>query len=97
MSITTQIKDNKCIISIKGRFDFKAQAEFRKAYEQGKPTSAFILDLAGTEYMDSSALGMLLLLHDYAKDASSIEIINSSPDIKAIFTISNFQKLFTIR
>jgi anti-anti-sigma factor len=56
-----------------------------------------VLDLAGTEYMDSSALGMLLLLHDYAKDASSIEIINCSPDIKAIFAISNFQKLFKIR
>ncbi|MBE0439842.1 MAG: STAS domain-containing protein [Gammaproteobacteria bacterium] len=97
MSISTEIKDNNLIIKIKGRFDFKAQAEFRGAYEKAQPSAKFVVDLSQTDYMDSSALGMLLLLHDYAGgDKSQIEIVKCSEDVKAIFAISNFQKLFKI-
>jgi len=97
MSITTVTEGNKHIVKIQGRFDFGVQAEFRQAYEKTAGTNTFILDFSGTQYMDSSALGMLLLLRDYAGgDSAKIELKHCQTEIKNILEISNFQKLFKI-
>ncbi len=49
-------------------------------------------------YLDSSALGMLLLLRDHAGgDAAEVRIVNCNPDVRKILTISNFEQLFEIR
>jgi len=97
MSITTSTSGNKHTIKIQGRFDFAVQGDFRQAYEEAPSSSTFILDFSTAEYMDSSALGMLLLLRDYAGgDSAKIELIHCRAEIKNILEISNFQKLFTI-
>lgn len=85
-------------IKVKGRFDFSAHQEFRSAYEQAPSNmDAFIVDLRDATYLDSSALGMLLLLRDHAGgDRSHVRIVNCNPDVKKILTISNFEQLFTI-
>ena len=50
-----------------------------------------------TSYLDSSALGMLLLLRDHAGgDNAKIKIINCNSDVRKILSISNFEQLFTI-
>ena len=50
-------------ISVNGRFDFSAHQDFRNAYERGGLTPRqYVVDLQDTDYIDSSALGMLLLL-----------------------------------
>jgi anti-anti-sigma factor len=55
------------------------------------------VDLSGTDYLDSSALGMLLLLREHAGgEGSKIDIVNSSPDVKKILDVANFGKLFEI-
>ena len=49
-------------------------------------------------YIDSSALGMLLLLRDHVGgDDAQIQVINSSNDVRKTLTISNFNKLFDIK
>ena len=100
MPLTTQISsDGKTItINISGRFDFNVHQEFRQAYEQARHADTkYVVNLAETEYMDSSALGMLLLLRERAGgDKADIEIVNCSPEIKKILTISNFHQLFKI-
>lgn len=84
-------------IKISGRFDFSVQSEFRQAYENTPPSNLFVLDFSEAEYMDSSALGMLLLLRDYAGgEDARIEIKNPRPEIRNILEISNFQKLFKV-
>ena len=87
------------IISIEGRFDFSTHQAFRDAYEHGgKDIRGYIVDLSEATYLDSSALGMLLLLRDYAGgDDASIVIENCNNDVRKILTISNFEQLFTIR
>jgi HptB-dependent secretion and biofilm anti anti-sigma factor len=87
------------VIKIQGRFDFSAHQEFRDAYEKiNEDPEQYVVDMRETTYLDSSALGMLLLLRDHAGgDGSHIEIINCNPDVKKILTISNFEQLFTIR
>ncbi len=90
--------EGELTIKIDGRFDFGIHQDFRNAYEKaGEKASSFIIDLRTTSYLDSSALGMLLLLRDYAGgDKADINIINANPDVLKILTISNFQQLFKI-
>lgn len=100
MSIKSQLDDNlqKLIIAIDGRFDFSAHKDFRDAYEDldEKPNS-YRIDMTEAQYIDSSALGMLLLLRDHAGgDSADVEIVNCNADVKKILTISNFDQLFTI-
>ena len=58
----------------------------------------FTVDMRDATYLDSSALGMLLLLRDHAGgDAAEVRIVNCNPDVRKILTISNFEQLFEIR
>lgn len=85
-------------IQIAGRFDYSCHEAFRSAYEGlSDPCERFEIDLTEADYLDSSALGMLLILRDHAGgDAANIEILNCSPGVRKAFTISNFDRLFVI-
>ena len=101
MSVVTEVSPDgqKLTISIKGRFDFAKHQEFRESYDladRAMPSSV-VVDLKEATYLDSSALGMLLLLRDHAGgENSDIRVVNSSSDVKKILAISNFDKLFDI-
>jgi anti-anti-sigma factor len=98
MSVITEISPDgqKLTISVKGRFDFAKHQEFRESYEN-KALTAVVVDLKEATYLDSSALGMLLLLRDHAGgENSDIRVVNSSSDVRKILAISNFDKLFDI-
>ncbi|MDR6928153.1 STAS domain-containing protein [Pseudomonas sp. BE134] len=101
MTVTAELsRDGKQLtIAVKGRFDFTKHQEFRESYEctDGKMPNSVVVDLKDATYLDSSALGMLLLLRDHAGgDRSDIRLINSSSDVTKILAISNFDKLFDI-
>ena len=99
MAITSEVSDDskRLTISITGRFDFSAHKAFRDSYEACKDAEGYTVDLREANYLDSSALGMLLLLRDHAGgDNGSVEIVNCSADVRKILTISNFDQLFTI-
>ena len=85
-------------ILIQGRFDFGAHQEFRNAYERVNSTpKSYVVDLKDTTYLDSSALGMLLLLRDHAGgDSAQIRLLNCNSDVRKILAISNFEQLFKI-
>ena len=87
------------IIKVDGRFDFSAHQEFRDAYESiSSDINSYVVDLNNTSYLDSSALGMLLLLRDHAGgDNADVKIVKCNDDVKKILTISNFEQLFTIQ
>jgi anti-anti-sigma factor len=101
MPIHTHRSDDGQILTIRieGRFDFSTHQAFRNAYEQEtREVNQFIVDLSDTTYLDSSALGMLLLLRDYAGgDGARIELRNCNSDVRRILTISNFEQLFSIQ
>lgn len=88
----------KLTIKVKGRFDFGKHQEFRDAYEQRRPRpDSVVVDLKDTTYLDSSALGMLLLLRDHVGgEDSDIRVVHANSDVRKILAISNFEKLFDI-
>jgi len=101
MPVTSELTENGGTITIKvnGRFDFAVQNEFRDCYynvNDGQDAK-FIIDMSGTNYMDSSALGMLLMMREYlGGNDANISISNTSADIKNILTVANFQSLFSM-
>ncbi|HEB56844.1 MAG TPA: anti-sigma factor antagonist [Gammaproteobacteria bacterium] len=101
MAVTTQTSsDGKTItIKIDGRFDFTNQKEFREAYKnQCDPGLLFQVELFATEYMDSSALGMLLLLKEHADNFNSKVVLKKpSEGIKKILDMANFSQQFDIQ
>ncbi len=86
------------IIAIKGKFDFGLVHEFRQAYgDVGDQQPTVIIDLRETEYIDSSALGMLLNMRKSLGNAvKGIRIINCRAEVRNILDISRFDKLFVI-
>lgn len=102
MSISSSLSENgaELTISIVGRFDASSLEHFRRSFEStdAENVNKYRVDLAGTVHLDSSALGMLLVLRDHAGgDKADITIVNCSPEVKKIFTISSFEQLFKIQ
>ncbi len=100
MQVTQRISDGKAVLSLAGRFDFNTHREFREGYETllGKPgIQSLEVDMGGVDYLDSSALGMLLLLKDRAT-AKNVKLLvsNTSGTVRQILEIANFNKLFSI-
>ena len=97
MALRTTETDNTVTIHIHGRFDFAAHQEFLRAYKAyDKGERCFSVDLANADYMDSSAMGMLLQLREYACKDAPVKLINGSGSIMEILRIANFDKLFAI-
>ncbi len=96
MSVTISKSDNEKTVTIKvdGRFDFSVHKDFRNAYKEQSGGTDYRVNLSSTEYLDSSALGMLLLLKKHAESKVVIERPNN--EIKRVLTIANFDKVFTI-
>jgi len=98
MSVDSRTESGVLHIRVTGRFDFNAHKEFREATNLIVAGIKKIeVDLTGTEYLDSSALGMLLLLRDKVSgDRNAILIKGARADVKKILEIANFDKLFTL-
>lgn len=100
MGINTTVTGNTASINMTGRFDFHVQREFKEAYDpllNNVAVAVVEVNLAGVEYLDSSALGMLLMLRERVTGANkSMKLCRPSASVAQILEIANFAKLFTI-
>jgi HptB-dependent secretion and biofilm anti anti-sigma factor len=100
MSIETKVSGNTATINMSGRFDFSVQRDFKEAYTPqlgNAAIRAIEVNLAAVEYLDSSALGMLLMLRERATAAGkSLKLCKPSAGVAQILEIANFSKLFTM-
>ncbi|MEY4592569.1 MAG: hypothetical protein RIR18_1464 [Pseudomonadota bacterium] len=100
MQVTTNVDGGKATIRLSGRFDFNTHREFRVAYEsvmEQVAVSQVTVDLAGVDYLDSSALGMLLMLRDRCEAAKRPVLLSGvKGSVKQVLDIANFGKLFKI-
>jgi len=100
MAVSSNDTDNgkHVNIAVSGRFDFNDHTQFRDAYKAYASNAFYTLDMTAADYMDSSALGMLLLLREHVGgDSAKIEVVGCKDEIRKILTIANFQKLFDIK
>jgi anti-anti-sigma factor len=96
VSMTVSDDGGSVTIAVAGKFDFQVYEEFRTAYSSTAGSGvSYTVDLSDTEYLDSSALGMLLLLREHAGgENAEIEIVRASPEVRNILEVANFGKLF---
>lgn len=98
MEISVSAEGGRQIVHLKGRFDCQCSLEFRDAMRpllKGKAMETLVIDLAQVSFLDSSALGLLLLLRQEAQVGNkSIVLANCHPEIEGILGSVHFRKLF---
>jgi anti-anti-sigma factor len=88
--------DGALTLKVKGRFNFTCYKQFNDAVA-GPPAPRYVVDLSGAEYMDSSALGMLLLLRDkVGQDTSRVQILSGGGQPSEVLKLANFHRLFQV-
>mgnify|MGYP000564831300 CR=1 FL=1 len=73
---------------------------FKQSYEDafaGQGVSEVVVDMREVEYLDSSALGMLLLLRDKGKAMGKpVSLANCAGTVRDVLRVANFDKLFAL-
>lgn len=95
----TTSDDAVVILRVEGRFNFGVHEAFRQAYQETwRPGVHYVLDMRSVESLDSSALGMLLLMREYVGEgAGVIRILGCSAPMKDVFLRARFDQFFTFR
>ena len=85
--------------SLSGKFTFSDHSSFKSIIDTLKSgeVSSVSLDLSNLDFVDSAALGMLLIAREEAeKNNMSLTIIKPTGQIDKMFKISKFDTLFNI-
>lgn len=101
MHIHSETLGNEIILRLEGRMDYPTHREFRDASDKAldvPDVNTIIIDLALVNFMDSAALGMLLLLREKAElKERKIVLSHPSPSILQVLKMVHFQKFFEIQ
>lgn len=101
MQIASAVADSKAILDLNGRFDFHSHRDFRAAYEKALETTGVReveINFTAVDYLDSSALGMLLLLREKAEAMGKLVVLAGlQGTVKQVLDIANFGKLFSVK
>jgi len=101
MGINVQIRDSVARITMSGRFDFQLHRDFKEAYTPVIEISnirAIDIEMSQLSHLDSSALGMLMLLNERAKVTNkSLTLLNPSGVVSQALKIACFGRLFKIK
>jgi len=89
------------IVRLSGRFDFTTRNQFMAQLDGalGKLAEPEIrVDLGQVDYIDSSALGMLLMLRDKAKKLDkTVALQNAHGQVREVIGTAQFDRLFSVR
>lgn len=101
MSITVEISGTVANIILSGGIDYSKQDEFKKANEQvlsAEGVTEIHVNFSKTTFLDSSGIRALLMLRKEA-DASgrSLSLLHVNENMRDIFEIGGFDKVFTYR
>lgn len=101
MTAIVEIDGSTGRLLLSGQFDFSAHRDFRQACDEILSSSGvreILVDFQQVDYLDSSALGMLLLLKEKASGAGkALALINCRDTVRQVLEIACFGKIFTIR
>ena len=97
-SVTASRFGNELTITITGRFNYDLGKQFRNAYEKEVGVERYVIDFREVTFIDSSALGRLMLLRALATDSgAAIALVNTSEGVRELLKVTQFDKLFEIR
>lgn len=97
MGVSIEVAENGFTVRIEGRFDILLYDKFQLAYSQLPHDSTKVtVDLSLTDYLDSCALGMLLMLREHFDSTAEISLANANPRVSRTLATANFDKLFFV-
>ncbi len=84
-------------LTLTGKFTFADNKVFNAIMDEIASYKKIIIDLAKVEFIDSAALGILLLVRDKCdKTSTNLLLKNPKGQVKQMFDISRFGDLFNI-
>ncbi len=101
VDIKNSKQNQNAVLALKGRFDFYAHRDFTGAYTpllEDKGITTIAIDMKDVLYMDSSSMGMLLLLKDRAEPTrKKITLVcGQNAVVRELLAAVSFHKLFEI-
>ncbi|NBX03589.1 MAG: anti-sigma factor antagonist [Alphaproteobacteria bacterium] len=93
-------QNNAKTIRMSGQFTFPDNPKFKSILIMAKEGGFhnLTLDFMGVTFIDSAGLGMLLLLRDQcAEKQIRVSIAGAQGQVAKIFSISNFDRLFSMQ
>jgi anti-anti-sigma factor len=98
MKLTTSYFGDRAVIAIEGDFEFHGVKEFRDASDAVflHPNLARVeIDLGRATYIDSSALGILLVTRESAKKkGTALALTHVTGRVRTVLEMARFNKLF---
>ncbi|MBF0155314.1 MAG: STAS domain-containing protein [Magnetococcales bacterium] len=78
-------------------FTFKQYREFRACYQGRAPGVAYEIDFRQVKQMDTSALGMLLLLRSHCgENQACIRLVHCNPAVRELLRVVMLDTLFCV-
>ena len=98
MNITQDKASGKSIMHLDGRFDFGSRKTFKEAVDQmAEEGSPVVLDLEKVTFVDSSALGLLVISHQNLKNKKiPLYLVNPQAYVKQVLDLANIGKMIPI-
>lgn len=100
MAIDIDVMGSKARLKISAPFDSNTYPDFKRKYEpliDNKTVQLIEVDISALDYIDSGALGMLVLLNERAKNTGKTMTLVSVPGkVADVLKIANVDKLFSI-
>ena len=95
MNITHETIDGNRILHLDGRFDFGSRKTFKEAIEQESEAGGpVVLDLEKVTFVDSSALGLLVICHQNLKNKKvPFYLVNPQTYVKQVLDLANIGKM----
>ncbi len=100
LQVGTNSMDDKYVIALSGSFVFSSHRDLSKAGEGALKSAGRIveIDMGNVDYLDSAALGMLLLLREKASAANKEVVLSGCQGlVLQVLNVAHFHKLFTIQ
>lgn len=97
MELTHAVSGNTLKGHIKGKFTFTDNVSFRAMLDMldKEKITSVVLDFSETTFVDSAALGMLLLMREEAKKRDiAVSLANANGQPQKMFVLSRFEELF---
>ena len=91
-----KIEDDIQTVKLVGDLDVYSEEDFKDFIEEKIDSNKdIIFDLEGLDYLDSTGLGMFMLIYNKQKEnGKSVKIINTKENIKKLFKITDISDLF---
>jgi len=99
MELTEHQQGTATVLDINGRFDFAARREFKEAMDRQQQAGCrhVILNLEKVSFVDSSALGLLVVAHQNLKlKEGRISLVNPQSYVRQILDLANVPRMIPV-